>query len=659
MVRRSLQTFGLFFFVFVANCSGTVATSLAATHAASVVSLPEAVASFGAIADGNTLYVYGCHLGRTHVHSAENVSGQFHCVNLVDETEWTKLPSGPKLQGAMLAAHAGVIYRVGGMVAENATDEEEFIYSTNAAAAFDPAVGTWSGLPDLPAGRSSHDVASVAGKLYVVGGWDLQRDGSVDWATEVLFLDLSADNRQWHSLRQPFECRALAAVAFGNQLYVIGGMTPDDVISRQVHIFHPESNTWSNGPPLPGNVMNGFGPAACVCGGRLYVGCLDGEIYRLNERLNRWESVWSLAIPRYLHRLLPVDDRSLLALGGESRGGHVRLNETVPCLFDVGVQVSTWQIANPSEVKHSQSASLYRGDVWVFGGSNVNQQHSLDPSDLTDSAFQVSLGTLSAKPFPKPPFKTQLMKSIVVSGMEYEPLTVSLGGIADQSIQRDSLDVLSYQFEERKWYNSTVSIPQRRWLFQLARRRSTVWMFGGFQLGTNSDKYAFPASVLTLDVSDETPEFRETSIDMPTPRFGFDGAQLNGKYYLVGGFETHGKLAASSDVFDFDTGQWSKIPPPPRSRIWPQLVAFKGKLYLAGGKSLSDVGELAENRALVEFNPATGQWLQVVEKLPVNTSSMHLFSLPHRLLCYSIEPKHGYAFQLCTIYPVADSERTD
>src|SRR5262245_28779734 len=123
--------------------------------------LPKAVASFGAVECDGYLYVYGGHAGKTHSYDTESVLGTFHRLKLDGGTKWEELPGGPIAQGLNLAAHKGLIYRVGGMQPKNKPGEASDNHSLAECARFDPKVGKWEALPDLPAGRSSHDVVTV------------------------------------------------------------------------------------------------------------------------------------------------------------------------------------------------------------------------------------------------------------------------------------------------------------------------------------------------------------------------------------------------------------------------------------------------------------------------------------------------------------------
>ncbi len=193
-----------------------------------VPDLPLAISSFGAAVQGGSLYVYGGHIGRQHVHSFENLSQLFLRYPLAPEPSgpspgWLALPPGPPLQGTALVEYGRAIYRVGGMRANNPRREPSELYSVRSAARFLPAENRWERLPELPAGRSSHGLAIVGDQLVVAGGWELR--GSVEdplWERTVMALDLrkldSDAGGEWNELTEtPVGVRANAAVGLNGK----------------------------------------------------------------------------------------------------------------------------------------------------------------------------------------------------------------------------------------------------------------------------------------------------------------------------------------------------------------------------------------------------------------------------------------------------------
>lgn len=292
-----------------------------------VTPLPEAVASFGAVASDGYLYVYGGHTAVTHSYDTSAVSKRFNRLSLTDAAaKWEELPGGPGIQGMNLAAYKGKIYRVGGMEPRNAPGTEADNYSLKQAAVFDPQTKQWTALPDLPEGRSSHDVAVVDGKLYVIGGWTMngEKEGN-DWPENMLVMDLNSPNPKWDEIKQPFKRRALIVAAAGRKIYVFGGFTEDSDPSKNVDVYDTATGTWSTAPQLPGDAMNGFAPAAVARGNELLVSVGDGSLYRLDG--NAWTKV-AQTTPRIVHRLA-IHGPDILVLGGAAHGKNFDLVEAV------------------------------------------------------------------------------------------------------------------------------------------------------------------------------------------------------------------------------------------------------------------------------------------------------------------------------------------
>lgn len=279
--------------------------------------LPEAVASFGAVASDGWLYVYGGHTADRHDYSTASVSGKFHRIRLSDASQIESLPGGPGMQGMNLAAYQGKIYRVGGMEPRNAPGEPQDTHSRDDVACFDPQTKTWQTIATLPTPRSSHDIAIVDGKLYVIGGWNMQGDEGNDWIKDTVVLDLNTPEKGWTHIQQPFSRRALIVATLDQKIYVLGGFDSDDKPHLSVDILDTSTGTWSKGPDIPGKAFNGFSPAACTLNHRLYLSVGSGDLFVLSEDGQRWDKI-AKATPRIVHRLIPDGDRILIV--GGARG---------------------------------------------------------------------------------------------------------------------------------------------------------------------------------------------------------------------------------------------------------------------------------------------------------------------------------------------------
>lgn len=314
--------------VFDTASQATPAAAATVATATRVATLPEPVASFGAVGLDGWLYVYGGHVSMTHRYSTSAVSGRFSRVRLTGGA-WETLPPGPPAQGLNLAAHGGRIYRVGGMQPQNPPGQPPDTRSLADVSRFDPSRGQWEALPPLPAPRSSHDVVVVGNRLFVIGGWNMRgADAATEWPATMEVLDLAAADPKWTSLPQPFKRRAFVAAAHDETIYVVGGFDERSQVVRGIDIYDVRRGTWSSGPALPGGALNGFGPAAASMDGRLIVSIDDGTMHRLRADRSGWELV-GRASPRIVHRLVP-DGRRVLIAGGAKSGANLDLVEALP-----------------------------------------------------------------------------------------------------------------------------------------------------------------------------------------------------------------------------------------------------------------------------------------------------------------------------------------
>lgn len=286
--------------------------------------LAQPVASFGAIASGGWLYVYGGHIANTHKYHREAVSGRFDRMRIDGPLAWEPLPAGPAMQGMNLAAHDGKIYRIGGMVPRNLANEPADNYSVADCARFDPATNTWEALPPLPAPRSSHDVIVIGNQLIVVGGWTMQGKDGNTWADTLAVLDLNEKPLQWQTRQQPFQRRALVAAVHDGKMYVIGGIDSKGNVVQAVSVYNPRLDAWVDGPAVPGFA---FAPAAGEHRGVLYASVADGSLLRLNEASRAWEKAGTTT-PRLSHRLVS-NGQAVLIVGGATGGRNLDLIEAV------------------------------------------------------------------------------------------------------------------------------------------------------------------------------------------------------------------------------------------------------------------------------------------------------------------------------------------
>ncbi len=310
--------------------TASIQVSGSAFEGPAIPALPQPTSSFGGAVLDEWLYVYSGHTGKEHAHSKDNLSSRFiRCpLSTTERSAWEELPMQTALQGLALVTHQGQLYRVGGLSARNTSEQPADLHSVTDVERFDPTTKVWSKAQPLPQARSSHDAVVLNDRLYVVGGWSLSGGREGEWLADALVLDLTTPNATWEPFAQPFRRRALAAAAFDNKLYVMGGMDEDHNISRSVDVWDPATKQWSQGPELPGEGMQGFGVSAWAHDSTLYVSGSNGEVYKLRPGDLHWYRHSSLRTGRFFHRLLPASTLGLIAVGGASVEQKTHLDDT-------------------------------------------------------------------------------------------------------------------------------------------------------------------------------------------------------------------------------------------------------------------------------------------------------------------------------------------
>ena len=100
------------------------------------------------------------------------------------------------------------------------------------------------------------------------------------------------------------------------KLYVLGGMQKNGTATTTTYVFDLAKQTWSPGPKLPGEGLEGFGGCAVTCQGRLFTTTYSGKVWRLSDDGREWLAAGELARPRFFHRMACANDSSVIVFGG-------------------------------------------------------------------------------------------------------------------------------------------------------------------------------------------------------------------------------------------------------------------------------------------------------------------------------------------------------
>ncbi len=126
---------------------------------------------------------------------------------------------------------------------------------------YDPGKNDWTQLPANPVPVHHGAAVSIGHKFYVIGGFRLPDSGKGGWYPENKAWVFDTETQNWSALpNMPTARGALAAVAVGKKIYVIGGgtipkgkelpngLTPggDVELLGTMEVLDTDTNTWSS-----------------------------------------------------------------------------------------------------------------------------------------------------------------------------------------------------------------------------------------------------------------------------------------------------------------------------------------------------------------------------------------------------------------------------
>lgn len=207
-------------------------------------------------------------------------------------------------------AHGNMIYVAGGMQA-------------NAFEFYDPKRRAWSFLPQIPTPRAFASAAVIDTMLYLCGGLD-----SSDISTAHVEV-FNLRTRKWRTAPSMQERRSrFATVAYGGKLYAIGGIEvdPEGLYANlsSIECFDPALQTWST---ITGMKVPRHGHGAVAAGDKIFITggfTANGqtgfsEMYDLAS--GKWEEPAPMPTPRGFFGLVNVGT-DIYAIGGRVYGSE-------------------------------------------------------------------------------------------------------------------------------------------------------------------------------------------------------------------------------------------------------------------------------------------------------------------------------------------------
>lgn len=236
--------------------------------------------------------------------------------------------------------------------------------------------GQWTTGTPAPTKRTEAAVATVNGKIYVVGGFSEPTHGNMlTFATSKTVEEYDPATDHWTTKAPlPIELHHAGAVAYNDQLYVIGGFTKSFLSVwhpiPNVHRYDPKTDEWTELAPMP--TARGALAVAEVEGKLYAIGGYNGtenpdpvEVYSLNT--DSWSSVTPL--PTLRDHLTAVSiGRRIYAIGGRV-GLNYHQNLGTVEVYDSNT--NEWRTGATMPTPRSGiTAGVIDGQIYVLGGES-------------------------------------------------------------------------------------------------------------------------------------------------------------------------------------------------------------------------------------------------------------------------------------------------
>jgi N-acetylneuraminic acid mutarotase len=141
----------------------------------------------------------------------------------------------------VVASNDGTVYSVSGYSDSGITAD---------GAAYDPSVGSWRAIAPMPQARENAAGGFVNGKLYVVGGWNLQGN-----PTSTTYVYDPAKNSWSRAADLPAAAAVGAAAVVGGRLYMVAGCSTfacdTESSASSVFRYDPWTNAWTKVASYP------------------------------------------------------------------------------------------------------------------------------------------------------------------------------------------------------------------------------------------------------------------------------------------------------------------------------------------------------------------------------------------------------------------------
>ncbi len=283
----------------------------------------------------------------------------------------------------------------------------------------------------------------------------------------------------------------------------------------------------------------------------------------------------------------------------------------------------------------SFGAAVSDGWLYVYGG-HTGEEHAHSRDNLSNHFRRIKLaeGDDAAKGAWE-----ELPMEIPVQGL---PLVAHggkiyrVGGLSFRNAAADEADMHSvaefacFDPATKKW-TALTPLPEARSSHDAVVIGDTLYVVGGWTLAGESDG-DWLDTAWSFDLNDPQAEWQ--ALASPTfKRRALAVARWNRQLVAIGGMDDNAEISRRVDALDPATGEWTKMPELPRSRMGGFGVSawnLDGKLLVSGadgavhqlsddGTKWENVGKLVTGRFFHRLMPGVGQSLLVIAGASMET----------------------------------------
>ncbi|MEL6287658.1 MAG: kelch repeat-containing protein [Pseudomonadota bacterium] len=284
---------------------------------------------------------------------------------------------------------------------------------------------------------------------------------------------------------------------------------------------------------------------------------------------------------------------------------------TTTCLLSlliqpVAVRAETgWTAAAPlPSTRQEIYAATLDGQIYTAGGLAERASTVRDDFNAYDPKSK------SWRVLPSLPAGRHHITLTAVAGNIYAVGGFS-GGFPDWKPERDSY---VFNISSGSW-SALPPLPVARGEHVAASVSGKLYVIGGRVAGTpGAANFKDHRDTGRVDVFDPASGSWSRGVDAPTARNSAASVVIDGKIYVVGGrqflAQPNGSVAnvntGALEVFDPETGFWSKRAPMPAGAGGIAATVLDGKLYVFGGEQWTPSKEVFANTWI--YDPATDAW---------------------------------------------------